>query len=322
MLSFAVLGCGRIGTLHAEHLAGRTDCRLACLYDSDAEAAEALAERLGCGVASSLADALARADAVLIATTPSSHADLIERCAQAGRAIFCEKPIDNSLVRVERCRRAIRGTGVPIQIGFNRRFDPGHREAWRAVRRGAVGTLMQLAIVTHEPEPPPRAARPGSGGIFRDMTIHDLDLARFLLGVEPDEVFAAGGAALGAAAGESFGDHDSAMLVLRTPQGTLCHISNLRRARTGFVHHVELVGSGGGLVSGRGAGPPSDHFAARFRPSYEAEITAFLVAVAAGRPPDVGFEDGRRALILAEAAVRSAHSGRAVRVEEIEALLD
>ncbi|MBV9748305.1 MAG: Gfo/Idh/MocA family oxidoreductase, partial [Acetobacteraceae bacterium] len=173
MIRFALLGCGRIGAMHAQNLAGAPGGQLATVYDTAAEAARAVAERFGCAVAASAEAAIRSVDAVLIATSTATHADLIEIAATAGKAILCEKPIDLSLDRVKACRAAIAGCNVPIQIGFNRRFDPGHRAARVARMAGEIGTLEQVVITSRDPAPPPRSYVGGSGGLFRDMTIHD-----------------------------------------------------------------------------------------------------------------------------------------------------
>ncbi|WP_312015616.1 Gfo/Idh/MocA family oxidoreductase [Bradyrhizobium liaoningense] len=193
-IKFALLGCGRIGVLHARNLAKADGARLETVFDPNTAAAEAVARAHGCGVSASVEDAIGKADAVLIATSTATHSDLIELTAKAGKAILCEKPIDLSLDRVRACRKAIEGCNVPIQIGFNRRFDPGHRAARDACAAGKIGKLEQVVITSRDPGMPPRGYTAVSGGIFRDMTIHDFDVARFMLNDEPTEVFATGSA--------------------------------------------------------------------------------------------------------------------------------
>ena len=199
------------------------------VYDIDAAAAAAVAEREGARVAASAQEILASAevDAVLIATATPTHADYIEMAVEAGKPALCEKPIDLDLARVEACRARIAGSSVPVQIGFNRRFDPGHRAARNAVLAGDIGDLHQVIITSRDPELPPRAYLEAAGGLFRDMTIHDFDLARFLLGEEPVEVFAVAGALIDPALGAALNEVDSAMIVMRTASGKQCHINNL-----------------------------------------------------------------------------------------------
>ena len=332
MIRFALLGCGRIGAVHAQNLARVPGGQLAAVYDPVSAAARAVAERFGCGVASSAEEAIGSADAVLIATSTSTHADLIEKAANAGNAILCEKPIDLSLDRVKACRAAIAGSGVPVQIGFNRRFDPGHRAARAARMAGEIGTLEQVVITSRDPAPPPRPYVAGSGGLFRDMTIHDFDLARFMLDDEPVEVFATGSALVDPTIGSEFGDIDSAMIVMRTADGKLCHVNNSRRAVYGYDQRVELLGSTGMIVSDNQrahelkrfgaaftetAEPYLNFFIERYADSYTAEIAAFVAAIRDGGPTQATFDDGYRALVLAEAAIQSFKTKQAVKVEAI-----
>lgn len=330
MIRFALLGCGRIGAMHAHNLAKASGVRLSAVYDPVTAATEPLAALYGCRIADDPGDALRDVDAVLIATSTPTHADLIELAAKAGKAILCEKPIDLDLSRVRKCRDAIAGCDVPIQLGFNRRFDPGFKAAREARAAGEIGRLEQVIITSRDPGMAPRAYIAASGGIFRDMTIHDFDLARFMLGDEPTEVFATGSALVDPAIGPEFGDLDSVMVVMRTGDGKLCHINNSRRASYGYDQRVELHGSEGmlraenrkehelrrfGKTATEVAEPYLNFFIERYREAYEAEIAAFVSAVRDKTPVQSTFDDGYRALVLAEAALASVRSGSAVRVE-------
>jgi myo-inositol 2-dehydrogenase/D-chiro-inositol 1-dehydrogenase len=334
MLRIAVLGCGRIGRMHAANVAAHPRARLAAVYDIDAQAAAAVAAAHGVPAAVSAGAVFADAgvDAVLIATATPTHADYIEAAVAAGKAALCEKPIDLDLGRVERCRAAIAGSRVAVQLGFNRRFDPGHRAARAAVAAGEIGALHQVVITSRDPEMPSRAYYEVAGGLLRDMTIHDFDLARFMLGDEPNEVFAIGGALIDPQTMGALGDHDTAMIVMRCADGKQCHINNSRTAVYGYDQRVELLGTRGMLrsenrraheLSRFGAAataarePYLFFFVERYAEAFRAELDAFVEAVTTGRPPEVGFEDGRRALILAEAAYRSIAERRLVRVDEI-----
>ena len=334
MVRIAVLGCGRIGRMHAANVAAHPRARLAAVYDIDAAAAAETAAALGAPAAASAEAILAdpAVDAVLIATATPTHADFIEAAAAAGKAAFCEKPIDLDLARVERCRAAIAGAGVAVQLGFNRRFDPGHRAVRAAIEAGEIGALHQVIITSRDPGMPPRAYYEVAGGLLRDMTIHDFDLARFMLGEEPAEVFAIAGRQIDPALMAELDDHDSAMIVMRTASGRQCHINNHRGAVYGYDQRVEALGSAGMLLSDNrrphearrfgaaqtGAGAPYLHFfVERYAEAFRAELDAFVDCVERGGAPEVGFEDGRRALILAEAAYRSIAEGRTVRVDEI-----
>ena len=334
MLRIAVLGCGRIGRMHAANIARHPRTALAMVYDVHAPSATTLAESEGTRVAKSAREVLAspEVDAVLIASATPTHADYIERAVEAGKAALCEKPIDLDLARVEACRARIAGSSVPVQIGFNRRFDPGHRAARDAVAAGDIGDLHQVVITSRDPELPPRAYLEAAGGLFRDMTIHDFDLARFLLGEEPVEVFAVAGALIDPELGAELDEVDSAMFILRTASGRQCHINNSRTAVYGYDQRVELMGSAGMVVSGNrkphemrrysaknveGAEPYQFFFIERYREAFMAELDAFVDAVETGAQPEVGFEDGRRALVLAEAAYVSYRERRLVPVSGI-----
>ncbi len=334
MVGIALFGCGRIGRMHAGNAAHHARARLVQAYDVDRGAADAVAGQYGCEVASAPEAVLddPAVDAVLIATSTDTHADLIEAAARAGKAIFCEKPIDLSLERVERCARAIEGCDVPIQIGFNRRFDPGHRAARRALEEGEIGDLHQVVITSRDPEIPPRAYLEVAGGLLRDMTIHDFDLSRFMLGEEPVEVFAVAGALGDPDLGAELNEVDSAMIVMRTASGRMCHINNSRSAVYGYDQRVELLGSKGMLLSDnrrahelrrfdaretRRGEPYLYFFIERYAEAFVAELDAFIAAVERGGPCEVGFADGRQALVLAEAAYRSLETGRLVKVAEI-----
>lgn len=334
MVRIAVLGCGRIGRMHAANIAAHPRAALAAVYDIHRPASEAVAAAHGVPACRSAEQVFAAAevDAVLIATATDTHADYLEQAVAAGRPVLCEKPIDLSLARVERCAQAIRGAAVPIQLGFNRRFDPGHRAARDAVRAGEIGDLHQVIITSRDPGMPSRAYYARAGGLLRDMTIHDFDLARFMLGEEPVEVFAIGGRQTDPALMEELGDHDSAMILLRTASGRQCHINNSRAAVYGYDQRVELFGAGGMVISGNRkplevtrysatrteqAAAYLSFFIERYAEAFTAEIGAFVDCIEQGGEPEVGFEDGRRALILAEAAYTSIAAGRMVRVEEI-----
>ena len=334
MVRIAVLGCGRIGQMHAANIGRHPRASLAMVYDIDGAAAAAVAEREGARAMASAEEVLASpdADAVLIASATPTHADYIEMAVEAGKPALCEKPIDLTLARVEACRARIAGSSVPVQIGFNRRFDPGHRAARNAVLAGDIGDLHQVIITSRDPELPPRGYLEEAGGLLRDMTIHDFDLARYMLGEEPVEVFAVAGALIDPVLGAELDEVDSAMIVMRTASGMQCHINNSRTALYGYDQRIELMGSTGMVQSGNrkphemrrysakgveDAEPYLFFFIERYTEAFMAEIDAFVDAVETGEQPEVSFEDGRRALILAEAAYKSLSEKRLVQVSEI-----
>jgi myo-inositol 2-dehydrogenase / D-chiro-inositol 1-dehydrogenase len=332
MLRIGLFGCGRIGRLHANNIAHHADAELAQVFDVHPPAARDLAALHGCPVAGSIAEILENGavDAVLIATSTDTHADLIEAAAKAGKAILCEKPIDLSLERVRACAVTIAPYNVPVQIGFNRRFDASHRAARDAMVKGEIGDLHQVIITSRDPEMAPKSYLATSGGMLRDMTIHDFDLARFMLGEEPVSVYAEASALVNPSVCAEVGDIDSAMIVMKTASGKLCHINNSRQAVYGYDQRVELFGSAGMLVSdnqrpfdlkrfdadqaGRSA-PYQFFFLERYANAFVAELDAFIKAVTCNTRPEVGFEDGEKALALAEAAYRSLATGQAVTID-------
>ena len=334
MLNIAVIGCGRIGQMHARNIARHARAKLASVFDIDAAAAQRVGSALNVPVAKSIDEILASSavDAILIASSTSTHADLLERAVAAGKPVLCEKPIDLSLARVNQCASAIRGTKVPIMLGFVRRFDPGHRATRNAVRDGGIGVLRQVVITSRDPGMPPVAYTEVSGGIFRDMTIHDFDMARFVLGEEPVEVLAQGSRLVDPALMDRLGDYDTVAVLLRTASGKQCLINNSRQAVYGYDQRVEALGELGLALSenrkpheavvyreeftGKAA-PYLNFFIERYAEAFIAEIDEFVSAVEEGRPPEVGFDDGRLALVLAEAAIKSAAEGRVVRVSEV-----
>jgi myo-inositol 2-dehydrogenase/D-chiro-inositol 1-dehydrogenase len=328
MLHFAQFGAGRIGAIHAANLAASGRARLKHVVDVHAPAAQALAAQHGAQVSSTEA-ALADPEvgAVIVASSTDTHADLVIAAARAGKAIFCEKPIDLSLARVDACIAEVKRAGVPMLVGFNRRFDPSFAELRRRIGAGAIGAVEQVVITSRDPGPPPVAYIKVSGGLFRDMTIHDFDMARWMLGEEPVEVFAYGTNLVDPAIGEA-GDIDSAMVLLKTASGRMAHINNSRRASYGYDQRIEVHGSAGRLIAGNrtpttveladaqavAADKPLHFFLERYADAYRIELNAFLDAVAKGTPMPVGAEDGRQALVLADAAVESLRTGRPVRI--------
>ncbi len=328
MLTFAQFGAGRIGAIHAGNLAASGHARLKHVVDVNGEAAAALATRHGARVsdtASALADP--EVGAVIIASSTDTHADLVIAAARQRKAIFCEKPIDLALPRVDACLAEVVKAGVPMLVGFNRRFDPSFAELHRRIAAGAIGTVEQVIITSRDPAPPPISYVKVSGGLFRDMTIHDFDMARWMLGEEPNEVFAYGANLVDQAIGAA-GDIDSAMVLLRTPSGRMAHINNCRRANYGYDQRVEVFGSAGRLLAGNrtpttveladgqavASDKPLHFFLERYADAYRIELAAFIDAVLNKTPMPVGAEDGRRALVLAEAANASLATGKPVRL--------
>jgi myo-inositol 2-dehydrogenase / D-chiro-inositol 1-dehydrogenase len=327
-LRFAQFGAGRIGAIHAANLAATPGAQLRYVVDVNSAAASALAERHGATVTSTAAALAAPdVDAVIIASSTDTHADLAIAAARAGKAIFCEKPIDLSLRRVDTCLAAVKKARVPMFVGFNRRFDPSFQSLHARLARGDIGAVEQVIITSRDPGPPPLSYIKVSGGQFRDMTIHDFDMARWLLGEEPVELFAYGSCLVDPAIGKA-GDTDSAMIVMKTASGRLCHINNSRRASYGYDQRIEVHGAKGRLQAGNrtattvemataenvSGDKPLHFFLERYADAYRAELAVFVDAVVHQRPMPVGPEDGRQAIVLAEAAVKSLKTGRPVSI--------
>jgi myo-inositol 2-dehydrogenase/D-chiro-inositol 1-dehydrogenase len=330
MLGFALFGCGRIGRMHAEYVAAHPRARLVRAFDVHRPAAEAVVAAQGGRVAASVEEALAdpAVGAVLIASSTDTHVELITRSARAGKAVLCEKPIDLDIARVDACWREIGGLGVPIQIGFNRRFDPSFASLARRLRAGEIGEPRQVLITSRDPDIPSDDYMKVAGGLLRDMTIHDLDLARFLLPEEPVAVFATAAALIDERV-RRLGEHDTAVVVLTTATGKQAVITNYRRAVYGYDQRVEVVGERGMLqalnrhrttveawtAERTAARDPVLHFfIERYREAYAAELDAFVTAVLDRKPVPVSFADGRAALRLADAAYESLATGRLVRL--------
>jgi myo-inositol 2-dehydrogenase / D-chiro-inositol 1-dehydrogenase len=308
MTRFALFGAGRIGAIHAGNLAANSRASLDAVVDVNEGAARALAERHGARVASP-EDVFAdpAVDAVLIASSTDTHAPLVEAAARAGKAVFCEKPLHLERARTEACLAVVREAEAKLFVGFNRRFDPNF--ATLRQRLGEVGRLELLTITSRDPGPPPLAYVKVSGGIFRDMMIHDFDMARWLLGEEPVEVFAVGSCLVEKAIGEA-GDFDTAVATLRCGSGAIAQISN-GMLQAGNVLETTLAFAGErGVVADK----PLHFFLERYAAAYRAELDRFLDVVEAKAALSPSGEDGLRALILADAATESAKTGKPVPV--------
>jgi myo-inositol 2-dehydrogenase/D-chiro-inositol 1-dehydrogenase len=329
MLGVALLGAGRMGHLHARVIAGHDDAALAWVCDPIEDAAKTLAGRHGARWSADPRDALgdSSVDAVVIASATATHTDLLRDAVLAGKKVLCEKPIDLDLAEVDRCWAEIAGHEPFVMVGFNRRFDPTFRDIRERVEAGEIGPLKTLRVTSRDPSPPPAAYLATSGGMFRDMTIHDFDMARFFLGdiVEVQAMASTNGLEVFANAN----DHAQAIVVMRAASGALCTIVNSRTCAYGYDQRLEAFGDLGSLEAGNltatavrasnatvteASGPVLHFFVERYLPAYVAEFAEFVTAIDEGRPPTVGFADGRAALVLAEAAAESIVTGRAVQV--------
>lgn len=328
-VKFGLLGAGRIGKVHARAVASNPDAELVAVADAFEKAAKEVAGTYGAEVRS--IDAIAKAkdiDAVIICTPTDTHADLIEQFVKAGKAVFCEKPIDLDAARVRKCLKTVEKAKGTLMVGFNRRFDPHFAAVRKAIDDGAIGAVEQVVITSRDPGPPPVDYIKRSGGIFRDMTIHDFDMARFLLGEEPVKVQASGSVLVDKAIGKA-GDFDSVSVILTTASGRQAVISNSRRATYGYDQRIEVHGSKGMVAAenqrpvsievANGSGytrpPLHDFFMTRYIDAYANEIATFIAAMGKSGNASPSGQDGLAALVLADAALESAKTGKSITVK-------
>jgi myo-inositol 2-dehydrogenase/D-chiro-inositol 1-dehydrogenase len=335
-LSIGLIGAGRIGRIHAANLAHRIPgASLRAVADVDRPAARSCADQYGASASyEDYRELLSsnEVDAVVVSSSTDTHADIVEAAAQAGKDVFCEKPISLDLQAIGRAMEAVRRAGVQLQVGYNRRFDPNFRRLRDAVRTGEIGTPHLLHIISRDPAPPPIEYVRRSGGLFVDMTIHDFDMARFLIGEEVVEVFAAAGVRVDPAIGEA-GDVDTAIVTLKFEKGTIGTIDNSRQAVYGYDQRAEVFGSLGSIRTGNNfpnaafvsgssgirRDPPLHFFVERYQESYVEELRAFIEAIRDEMPVPVTGEDGRASVVMGLAARRSYEENRPVRLQEIEA---
>ncbi|WP_406095886.1 Gfo/Idh/MocA family oxidoreductase [Streptomyces sp. NBC_01013] len=329
-MRIGLIGTGRIGTFHAETLIGLPAVSRVVLHDAREHQAHDLALKLGAEHAGDLDGLLGSGlDAVVIAAPTTTHADLVRAAAAAGVPVFCEKPIAGTLDQTRALLAELDGTGIPLQVGFQRRFDAGYAALRDAVAAGELGWLHTIRACTADPAPPPAGYLPASGGIFRDCAVHDFDIVRWVTGREVVEV-----SATGSNRGEPYftaaGDVDTAVTVLTLDDGTLVTCTATRYNGAGYDVRMEVAGSTGTLATGLDPHAPlrftpggpqpaavsHDGFLSRFRDAYVAELTAFTEVAAGTRPSPCTGEDALAALLVAEAADRSCRTGRPVRVEE------
>ncbi|MFT3660826.1 MAG: inositol 2-dehydrogenase [Gordonia sp. (in: high G+C Gram-positive bacteria)] len=329
MKRIGLLGCGRIGQVHAASVAASARAELAAVFDPFEESARAVAQAYGAAAHTSPEPILddESIDAVIVASPTPTHIDLLTRAVQRGKGVLCEKPIDLDLARVDACLDELGELTDRVMLGFNRRFDPSFADVRARVATGEIGNLEQLTIISRDPAAPPAGYVETSGGLFRDMMIHDLDMARFFLG-DVAEVTALGSNLISPEIAAA-GDVDGAVVTLRSVDGRLATITNSRRCAYGYDQRLEAFGELGALearnqhpTSVRFSGaqatesaPPIHHFFLdRYTPAYRAEFEAFVTALETSEKPSPGFGDGRAALVLADAAGESLRTGRTITI--------
>jgi myo-inositol 2-dehydrogenase/D-chiro-inositol 1-dehydrogenase len=334
-LRFGVIGAGRIGKIHAGNLATRIpDVEVAAIADVDLKSAQELATRLHVPTAVDDYHAILSdptIDAVAICSSTDTHAKIVIEAAQAGKHIFCEKPIDHDLAKIDAALDAVEKAGVKLQIGFNRRFDPNFRKVRAMVAEGKIGDPHIIRITSRDPAPPPVSYVKVSGGMFLDMTIHDFDMARYLSGSEVEEVYVAAGVMVDPGIGEA-GDVDTAVITLRFANGAIGTIDNSRKAIYGYDQRVEVFGSNGMVqahnntpdndvyfnADGVHAAKPLYFFLERYMDSFIAELKDFVQSIRANTTPPVVGIDGRIPVLIGMAAKRSYLEHRPVKLSEIE----
>lgn len=333
-IRLALFGAGRIGQVHAHNIAASPEVELVVIADPFLDGAQKLAAVTGAEAVASPEEVFSRddIDGVVIGSPTSTHVDLITRAVDKGLSVLCEKPIDLEIETVRACREAIDERASQVMLGFNRRFDPSFAAVQRRVTEGEIGNLEQIVIISRDPAPAPREYIAGSGGIFRDMTIHDLDMARFFV---PDIVeVTASGTNVFSEEIASFDDYDSAVVTLKGSKGELVNIVNSRHCAFGYDQRLEAFGEQGMLTAsnigpttvkkfsstGTELGDPHmPFFLERYAQAYLAELEAFARGIRENKPFSPNFEDGVIALELANAAVESAATGRSVALEPIAA---
>ncbi|MDE0968047.1 MAG: inositol 2-dehydrogenase [Octadecabacter sp.] len=329
MIRIGILGCGRIGQVHAGTLNGMDNAKVVTVSDFMPAAADKLAKTCNADVRTT--DEIIAChdiDAVVIGTPTDTHFDIIKAAAQAGKAIFCEKPVDMSANNIRQLIGVVKSSGVAFFTAFNRRFDPNFANVQKRIIAGEIGSVEIVTILSRDPSPPPISYIKSSGGIFRDMMIHDFDMARFMLGEDPISIFAVGSALVDPAIGEA-GDVDTAAVTLTTASGKICQISNSRRATYGYDQRVEVHGSGGMLraanilensvdiatADGFCAAPTMNFFLERYKAAYRIEMQTFVAHLSDKSISIPSIDDGLRAQIMADGAAKSLETGLPVHLD-------
>ena len=331
MIRVGLLGTGRIGSLHAETIASHSESTLHAVSDIDNNSAGRLATQYGSIV--NTADEIIsdpNVDAILIATSTDTHSDFIEKASSAGKAILCEKPVDLSLTRAKKCLDKVSAANNPIMVGFNRRFDPNFAQLKKSLDGGEIGKRELLTITSFDPAPPPISYVKTSGGLYRDMMIHDFDLSNFIMDELPITISAVGHSLVNPEIGTS-GDVDTAVVTMAYADGKITVIKNSRRAAYGYDQRIEILGSEGllqaenivenSVVKSTSAGvlsaKPKYFFLERYTAAFKAEWDAFVKSIQDHKPVPVTLEDGVAALAMAEAATQSQNTGKSIQLKEV-----
>ncbi len=332
MINVCLFGCGRMGLSHAMHIEQNPFAKLAGVFDPDIANAKNVADQFNAKVYNSVEDALNEKaiDAVAIVSPTATHADLIIASAKAGKPIFCEKPIDLSLERIDQCLKVVKMCQVPLFVGFNRRFDPSFRALRNNIIENKIGPIEILNLSSRDAPFPDINYLRTSGGMFLDMTIHDFDMARWLLSDEPTEVYACGSCLVDKRI-EEFNDIDTASITIKTKNGSICNINNSRRSAYGYDQRIEAFGPHGMLIAKNHTPTSVEHssasgvktdtilpsFPERYFEAYRLEINHFLEDIVKnGKKPEISGDDGRQALVIANSANESLQKGRPVKIPQ------
>jgi len=331
MINIALLGAGRIGKMHAEIITAHPEANLQYVYDVNKEFGSQVAKKHNAELVNSPEEAINNdtINAILIASATPTHTQFITMGAKAGKAVFCEKPIDLDINKVNKCMEAINGIDIPLQIGFNRRFDNSHAKVQQARVNKEIGELEMLIISSRDPEPPGLDYLNAAGGFFRDTTIHDFDLSRFILSDDPIVEVSAFGDNLFDPNAKKAQDFDTAMFVLKSKAGVMIHINNSRRAVYGYDQRVEAFGSKGMIISNNqtqssverysntsssSKEPVLHFFIERYVQAYRDQFNHFVECIINNKKPSVTFKDGRNALIIANAAYESNRQKKVIEI--------
>lgn len=329
MVGIAVLGAGRIGKIHAANVAASKFATLVVVADPFADAAARLADELGAEAMTDCEAAIDRADvdAIVIGTPTHTHINLMLRAVRQGKAVLCEKPIDLDMAKSLAAVEEVERLNGRVMLAFNRRFESTFAQMRAAIEAGEIGDVRQVIITSRDPGLAPEDYIEHSGGIFRDMTIHDLDIGRWLLGEEPVELTAIGSRLIDPALMKKYDDYDTAMVQMQTASGKQCHINNCRQAVYGYDQRIEVFGSTGMLQMDNlrpttirrwsqevtdAREPLLNFFLERYQQAYKSELDAYIDALVHKKPMPITVQDGLKALQLADAAVESVKTGRAV----------
>ena len=331
MINIALFGLGRIGVMHAQNIYLNNNCSLQYVFDIDQALAKKIAKKFNSISIKNTRIAYTdkNVDVIFITTPTSTHIKYIMEAVKFKKTIFCEKPLDLNIKKINQCKKFIKKYNPKIQVGFNRRYDPGHYALKKSIQIGEIGKLEKIIITSRDPAPPSMAYLKVSGGIFRDMTIHDFDLIRFYLGNdEVKEIFATT-TNLSDLRIKKINDYELAMCLIKSEKGVICMINNSRHCSYGYDQRVEVFGSKGMVISGNRRDYASEKFLGsktaikrpllnffidRYEKAYQLQLDDLVYLVQKRKKPRASFEEGRKAIIIANAAYKSLKFNKAVKI--------